>query len=130
MIYEETPKITTKKKMIEKNNMKIKEKQTLKEDERGHLVPEYQERKWVYLDVKNVRKDRSNKKLDYKYWGLFQIKKQINVYFYKLKLSKSIKVYLKFNTNRLKPYYEKTSEIEGNQSEVIKEVEEWEIEDI
>ena len=41
MIYEKILKIITKKKMIEKNNTRIKEKQTLKEDEREYLVFEY-----------------------------------------------------------------------------------------
>ena len=41
MIYKKTLKITTKKKMIEENNKRIKKKQALKKDEREHLVLEY-----------------------------------------------------------------------------------------
>ena len=78
----------------------------------------------MYLNVKNVRKDRLNKKLDYKYWGSFQIEKKINEYFYKLKLSKSIKIHLIFNTNRFKLYYKKTFEVKRNQSKVIERIEE------
>ena len=43
MIYKKILEITTKEKMIEKNNERIKEKQVLRKDERGHSVLEYQE---------------------------------------------------------------------------------------
>ena len=41
MIYEKTLEITIKKKMIEENNIRIKEKQILKKDEKEYLVFEY-----------------------------------------------------------------------------------------
>ena len=41
MIYEKTSKITTKKKMIKKNNIRVKKKQVLRKDKRRHLVLEY-----------------------------------------------------------------------------------------
>ena len=41
-----------------------------------------------------------------------------------------MKIHPIFNTDQLKSYYGKTSEIKRNQPEVIKGVEEWEIEDI
>ena len=44
MIYEKTLKIITKKKMIEENNIKIKEKQVLKKDEKEYFVLEYREK--------------------------------------------------------------------------------------
>ena len=77
----------------------------------------------MYLNVKNVRKDRPNKKLNHKYWGPFQIEEKINEYSYKLKLPISMKIHPIFNTDQLKSYYEKTSKVKRNQSEVIEEVE-------
>ena len=41
MIYEETLEITVKKKMIKKNNIRIKENQTLRKDEREHPTFQY-----------------------------------------------------------------------------------------
>ena len=41
IVYEKTSKITIKKKMINENNIRIKENQTLKENEREYLVFEY-----------------------------------------------------------------------------------------
>ena len=114
VIYKETLEISTKKKMIKENNKRVKERQVQRENERGNLVFNYQKRQWIYLDVKNVRKDRLNKKLDHKYWGLFQVKEKINNYSYKLKLSRSMRIHLIFNTNRLKSYYEKNFEVKEN----------------
>ena len=41
IIYEKTLKIIIKKKMIKENNIRIQEKQILREDEREHFVLEY-----------------------------------------------------------------------------------------
>ena len=41
IIYEETSKIITKRKMIEENNKRIKKKQILRKDEREYFVLEY-----------------------------------------------------------------------------------------
>ena len=43
IIYEKTLKITIKKKIIEKNNIRIQEKQVLRKDEKEYLVLKYQE---------------------------------------------------------------------------------------
>ena len=43
IIYEKILKITTKKKMIKENNIRIKKKQILEKDEREYLVLEYKE---------------------------------------------------------------------------------------
>ena len=71
IIYKETSEITTKKKMIEENNKRVEERQIQKGDEKGHLVSSYQKGQWIYLNVKNVRKDRLNRKLNHKYWRSF-----------------------------------------------------------
>ena len=44
MIYKKTLKITTKKKIIKKNNERIEKNQTLKKDKRKYLVLEYYKR--------------------------------------------------------------------------------------
>ena len=42
IVYGETSEITTKKKMMEKNNERVAERQTYRGDERGHPVPNYE----------------------------------------------------------------------------------------
>ena len=42
IVYGETPEITTKKKMVKKNNERVTERQARREDERGHPVPNYE----------------------------------------------------------------------------------------
>ena len=42
IVYEETPKITAKKKMMEENNERVVERQTRRGDEKGHPVPNYE----------------------------------------------------------------------------------------
>ena len=41
IVYKEIPKITTKKKMVKKNNERVTERQVYRGDERGHLVLNY-----------------------------------------------------------------------------------------
>ena len=67
IVYEKTLEITIKKKMIKKNNERITKRQMYRKDEREYLVLNYEKEQWIYLDVKNVRKDRLNKKLNHKY---------------------------------------------------------------
>ena len=44
IIYEKTLEIINKKKMIEKNNIRIKKKQILKKDEREYSIFEYRKK--------------------------------------------------------------------------------------
>ena len=41
-----------------------------------------------------------------------------------------MRIHFIFNTNRLKLYYKKISEIKKNQSKVVKEIKEWKVENI
>ena len=60
------------------------------------MGPKLKEGNKVYLLRKNIKTKRSSNKLDYKKLGLFKINKKIRSINYKLRLLKTIKIYLVF----------------------------------
>jgi hypothetical protein len=50
----------------------------------------------VYLNTQNIKTQWPLKKLNWKFTGLYQIKKKLSPYTYKLKLPTKMKIYLTF----------------------------------
>jgi hypothetical protein len=67
------------------------------------MGPKLKEGDKVYLFRKNIKIKRPNNKLDYKKLGLFKINKRVGSMNYKLKLSKTIKIYPVFYILLLEP---------------------------
>ena len=128
LVYEETPEITVKKEMIHIHNKIIEQRQTIREETRESSTSEYKRGNWVFLKRNSERKDRSSQTLDHKYWGSFQIKRQVNEYFYELDLSKSMKVHPIFGTHRLKIAH--GQQHQRKEPTVLKDQQEYEVEKI
>jgi len=57
--------------------------------------PTFQKGDYVYLFLRNLHSKRLSKKLNFKKYGLFQIKKKVAIFNYELDLPTSIKVWTK-----------------------------------
>ncbi|KAG0153386.1 hypothetical protein PDIDSM_5239 [Penicillium digitatum] len=73
----------------------------------------------VWLNARNIRTLRPQKKLDWKNLGPFKVLEAISAHAYKLELPASMKIHPVFNVSLLQPAHEP---VEG--------LEEWEVEDI
>ncbi|TPX46921.1 hypothetical protein SeLEV6574_g02941 [Synchytrium endobioticum] len=62
----------------------------------------------VMLSTKNIRTERSTKKLDYKWIGPYYIKRQINPVTYELELPSNMRIHDVFHTSLLKRYIRPT----------------------
>ena len=69
-----------------------------------HKLQSYKIKDMVYLNSKNIKLTRSSKKLDYKYYGSYQIKLSIKKQTYYLWLPSSIKIHNVFHVSLLELY--------------------------
>ena len=73
-----------------------------------HTLKYYNVEAMMYFCVKNIKFIRFSKKLNYKYYDLYEVKKPINKQAYKLILSKNIsKIHNIFHISLLKSYKKK-----------------------
>ena len=71
---------------------------------KNHTPRKFKAGEKVYLNSKNIESTRSSKKLDYKYYGLFEIKELVKKQVYRLKLPKKVKIHDVFHVFLLEPY--------------------------
>ncbi|KAH7460174.1 Transposon Tf2-6 polyprotein [Fusarium oxysporum f. sp. matthiolae] len=93
----------------------------------------YREGDYVWLDARNIKTLRPQKKLDWKNIGPLKITKVISPYAYRLDLPASMKIHPVFHTNLLRPAA--TNPLPGQNPDPpppieAEGVEEWEVEDI
>ncbi|KAL9564024.1 hypothetical protein ACKAV7_011798 [Fusarium commune] len=93
----------------------------------------YREGDYVWLDARNIKTLRPQKKLDWKNIGPLKITKVISPYAYWLDLPASMKIHPVFYTNLLRPAA--TNPLPGQNPDPpppieVEGVEEWEVEDI
>lgn len=93
----------------------------------------YQVGQPVWLDARNIRTLRPQKKLDWKYLGPFHIKKVVSPHAYELELPASIRIHPVFNVSLLRPVAEDM--IPGQRQPEpppveVEGLEEWIVEDI
>ena len=69
-----------------------------------HTTRMFKARDKVYLNSKNIKLTCLSKKLNYKYYGPFEIKKSVKKQMYRLKLSEKMKIYDVFHVFLLEPY--------------------------
>jgi hypothetical protein len=87
----------------------------------------------VWLDARNIRTLRPQKKLDWKNLGPFRITKVISAHAYKLDLPATMRIHPVFNVSLLRPAAE--NPVPGQRQEPpptieVDGIEEWEVEDI
>ncbi|KAG0155432.1 hypothetical protein PDIDSM_1009 [Penicillium digitatum] len=87
----------------------------------------------VWLNARNIRTLRPQKKLDWKNLGPFKVLEAISAHAYKLELPASMKIHPVFNVSLLQPAA--TNPVNGQVTEPappveVKGLEEWEVEDI
>lgn len=93
----------------------------------------YQEGDLVWLDARNIKTLRPQKKLDWKNIGPLKIAKVISPYAYRLELPDSMKIHPVFHTNLLRPAADNPlpgQNLEPPPPVEAEGVEEWEVEDI
>ncbi|KAL9567590.1 hypothetical protein ACKAV7_008354 [Fusarium commune] len=93
----------------------------------------YREGDYIWLDARNIKTLRPQKKLDWKNIGPLKITKVISPYAYRLDLPASMKIHPVFHTNLLRPAA--TNPLPGQNPDLpppieAEGVEEWEVEDI
>ncbi|KAL9563874.1 hypothetical protein ACKAV7_011909 [Fusarium commune] len=93
----------------------------------------YREGDYIWLDARNIKTLRPQKKLDWKNIGPLKITKVISPYAYRLDLPASMKIHPVFHTNLLRPAA--TNPLPGQNPDPpppieAEGVEEWEVEDI
>jgi hypothetical protein len=69
-------------------------------------APEYKPGDKVWLDSKDIKTKRPAKKLDDKWFGPFEVTKQVNPNAYELKLPKAWRIHPVFHVVKLRPYFE------------------------
>jgi hypothetical protein len=70
---------------------------------RRRHAPRYQPGDQVWLDARNLRTLRPQKKLDSKFYGPFPILEKISAYAYRLQLPPTMRIHPVFHTNLLRP---------------------------
>jgi transposase InsO family protein len=94
---------------------------------------QYREGELVWLDSRNIRTLRPQKKLDWKNLGPFRIRRAVNAYAYELDLPASMRIHPVFNVRLLRPAAENPAPGQRHEPPPPVEVqglEEWEVEDI
>ena len=102
-------------------------------NQRRRPARRYFENDQVWLDARNIRTTRPQKKLDWKFLGPYKVAKVVSPYAYRLELPASMKVHPVFHVNLLRPAA--TDALPEQRQEPpppveIEGVEEWEVQDI
>ena len=93
-------------KMREKLEARLKkaQKAQTKYYNKKHMPRTFKAGDKIYFNSKNIKSTRSFKKLDYKYYGPFEIEESVGKQAYQLKLSKKMKIHNVFHVSLLEPY--------------------------
>ena len=86
----------------------------------------------VWLSSRNIRSTRPCKKLDYKFYGLFEIEELVGKQSYRLRLTKGMgKVHPVFNVSLLEPHRTRPREdLPPLESIVVDRDEQWKVEEV
>lgn len=131
IIYGETSVVTIKERMMNLHKRERLQEKTEKVAQE-FSASKYKENDWIYVQRRGERKDKSSISLDHRWWRSFRIKKATSPQNYELDLSFQMKIHPVFNIYNLKLYHGSISDSISKESlsHIIKDIEEWKIEDI